>query len=439
MRFLRSLMTLALVCLVVVLGVIVWRHYTVGVAPTLEDPTAEATETVSMPPLEFGGEEETAAPGEIETPANAANMTLTVAGDIVCHTGLNAEALQDDGSYDYTQVFGDSASYIAAADYATTCLETTFPTTTDYTGYPMFKSPTGLASTLANLGFDLISTASNHCMDSYQSGLIATLDTLDANGLAHVGTYRTQEERDANSGITVSEVNGISIAWVAYTYGTNGLPVTGFEYAVNLIFTDYMDNLSIIDYDSLEADMEAARNLNTDLIIVYMHWGNEYYTTPVDYQYELADYLFQQGADIILGGHTHVPEPMELRTVTDLDGNEKTGFICYSLGNYVSCQNDRYTNLTAIININIEKNLDTGETYIRDVSYVPMFMVDLEDYGIYNAGWRYQLWDLHAAISDYESGNDRGVINDTLYNALLQGVEDIHSIFGAELDASYTG
>ncbi len=442
MKFLKVILSVVLAALVVVLGLVVWGNY------DLYRQEQAAIEAELNPPEEWEPSEDPLAEENqvqesdepVEVPENTTSMTLAYCGDIVAHSGLNSEA-QTDSGYDYTTLMGGASGYVSAADYAVCCLETTFPETTDYAGYPMFKSPKEWATSLSTLGFDMISTASNHCMDSYQSGLNATLDVLDENGLDHVGTYRSQEERDENNGIVVKEINGISIAFLAYTYGTNGIPVTGFEYAVNIFYNDYLTNLSDINYDLLEQDMAAARALDTDLIIVFMHWGYEYYTEPVDYQYELADYLFQQGADIILGGHTHVPEPMEVRTVTDIEGNEKTGYICYSLGNFVSCQNDRYTNLTAVVTLSIEKNLDTGDTYLKNVGYAPMFMVDLEDYGVYDAGWRYRLWDLHGAINAYESGDDLGVINTTLYDALLQGLEDIHSIFGAQFDVydeSYT-
>ncbi len=436
MKFLKGVLSIVLAALVVILGIVVWRNYDLyrdeQAAIEAEQNPVEEWQPEDNPLVSDNqlAEEPT---DPVEAPVNTTNMTLAYCGDLVAHSGLNSEA-QNGSDYDYTTLMGGAAGYVNAADFAVCCLETTFPDTTDYTGYPMFKSPKGLATSLKNLGFDLISTASNHCMDSYQSGLNATLDVLDENGLDHVGTYRSQEERDANNGIVVKEINGISVAFLAFTYGTNGIPVTGFEYAANIFFNDYLTNLSDINYDMLDEDMAAARALGTDLIVVFMHWGNEYYTEPVAYQYELADYMFEQGADIILGGHTHVPEPMEVRTVTDIDGNEKTGYICYCLGNFVSCQNDRYTNLTAVVNISIEKNLDTGETYIKNVGYAPMFMVDLEDYGVYDAGWRYKLWDLHAAINSYESGDNLGVINSTLYEALKQGLEDIHSIFGAEFD-----
>ncbi|NCC67106.1 MAG: CapA family protein [Clostridia bacterium] len=368
-------------------------------------------------------------PSPEPTPITA---TITVAGDIVVHQGMNDEAATDSG-YDYTQIFEDVAPYIADSDLALCCLETTFPASQAVSGYPMFKSPGQLAYDLKSVGFDLIATASNHCMDSYQSGLIDTLDVLDDAGLDHVGTYRTQEERDANSGIVVEDLNGITIAFLDYTYGTNGMPLTGFEFAANVYNKDYLTTLTDINYDFVAADMAAAKALDTDFIAVIVHWGNEYITTRQTWQTTFADFLFEQGADFVLGGHPHVPEPMEIRTVTDENGNEKQGFLCYCLGNLMSCMNDRYTDLTAILQLTVEKDPVTGQAKLNSVGYVPVAMVDAWDNGI-SPGWRYRLLDIHSAIDEYDSGDTRGYMSQTLYNNLTQGLDDMHSICGEDFD-----
>lgn len=430
-EILKGILSVALVALIAVLGVFVYKNYSLHVEQ--EKALLEAQATPEPVPSPTPSTEPT-----FTEPTNAANAKLAVCGDLVAHTGINLESKNLDGTYNYTSVMGGAQSFVSAADYAICTMETTFPDTTEYSGYPMFKSPASLATSLKSFGFDMINTASNHCMDSLQAGLVRTLDVLDQNGLDHVGTYRSQEERDKNNGILVKEINGVSVAILSFTYGTNAIPVTGFEYVANIFMKDYLTTVSDIDYDMLDSDMAEARALNTDMIIVMMHWGNEYYTEPVDYQKELADYIFKEGADIILGGHCHVPEPMELRRVTDNEGNEKTGFIAYCLGNFVSCQDDKYTDLTAVLNIDIQKNLDTGETYIKNVSYAPMYMVDLNDVNV-TSDWRYRLWNLQSAIADYQNGNNLGVINDTLYNSMCAGLDDIHRIMGADFDYCNNG
>lgn len=121
---------------------------------------------------------------------------------------------------------------------------------------------------------------------------------------------------------------------------------------------------SKVDYEMLDADMAAARALDTDIIAVVVHWGGEYVTGATQYQTSLADYFFEQGADLVIGGHPHVPAPMELRTIENEDGTTRTGFVCYCLGNLISCQTRPYTDLSAMVQMEITKDAETGEAYI---------------------------------------------------------------------------
>ena len=371
-----------------------------------------------------------AAPAPTPTP-EPLTVTLTLAGDLVMHEGLNTEARLPDGSYDYTRFFADVECYISEADYALCCLESSLTGGAIKT-YPLFTSPDGLAVSLKDVGFDLINTASNHAMDGHQSGLIRTLDVLDSLGLDHVGTYRTQAEYDENSGILVKEINGVSFAFLDYSYGTNGIPIYNYPYAVNLFSTSYMTTYVTPDYDKLASDMAAARALDTDIIAVSIHWGAEYQTEPSATQQRVADFLFEQGADLIIGGHPHVPQPMELREIDNGDGTKRTGFLCYCLGNLLSTMKSDYTYLTALARIELTKDPATGDTAITGCSYVPVMMVNLANYGTASAaGWQRQLWDIPAAIADYESGDDRGgIITPKLYDDLCQALADCESIFG---------
>ena len=365
---------------------------------------------------------------------NGITMRMAVAGDIVAHTGLNAEALRSDGSYDFTDVFSGAIPYLRAADFALADLETTFAGGEVFTGHPDFKSPDGLAESLSRFGIDMLVTANNHAMDAMRDGMIRTLNTIEREGMLHAGTYRTQSERNASQGVRVVNVNNIKLAFVSLTYGLNGRSIIGSPYITNLYASDYTDLSEKIDYKFVQDYMKAARDTESDLIVVTVHWGEEYEREPNEIQLELADLFFAEGADIILGGHTHVPQPIELRDIIDNEGNEKKGLVLFSLGNFVSTQNDPYTELTAIVNIDIEKNLDTGETYILDFDYVPMYMVDLEDHGITNAAWRHRLWDLHAAIDSYKNGDNLGVITPQFYETLQRCLLNLQTVLGPEYD-----
>ena len=310
------------------------------------------------------------------TPEPPTTATLAVCGDVMSHMPVTNDAWDETtGSYDYTPIFEAARPYVEGADYAVANLETTLSTQGPYSGYPAFKSPAALASDLKELGFDLMLTANNHCLDRGYYGLVSTLDQLDQAGLAHVGTARSEEEA-GTANIQVADVGGISVAFLGYTYGTNGIPLpSGKDYAVNLFNTDYMTTLSTPDTARLEADLAAARAMDTDLIAVMIHWGIEYQTTQNSYQEQLADLLIANGADLVLGGHSHVPQPIEMRTVTADDGTTRTGFVCYSLGNFISSQVDPLTDITAVLTVELERDNVTGKSSVTGWEYVPMRMV----------------------------------------------------------------
>ena len=407
------------------------------VIASLVKPNAPAEN--SAPPVVAGTLPPTDEPENTPEPSpehvNTVTSTLAVGGDIVMHTGLNGEAMGDTG-YDYVPIFGILKDFIASADYSVCSLVTTFAEGANYTAYPLFKSPTDLAASIAQVGFNLVNTATSHCVDSFKDGIDYTLDTLDAAGLSHVGTYRTQEERDASGNRYMADINGINVAFLAYTCDTNSVPVAGFEYAASICALDYLGGGTKIDYDLMQADISSAREAGADIVFVFMSWGTEFATEPNEQQVEIADFLFENGADIIIGGHCRVPQRMELRTVKDAEGNERTGFICYSLGNMLSCQNDEYTDISALVNIQLTKDTDTGEVWISDVSYKPIYMADLYDYGINDYGWHYRMVDLHAAINSYESGTPWEFITDDVYRDMADALEAGHEFFGAELDSA---
>lgn len=424
------------IVLITVLAAIVLVVAVIVIA-SLVKPNAPAEN--SAPPFVAGTLPPTDEPENTPEPSpehvNTVTSTLAVGGDIVMHTGLNGEAMGDTG-YDYVPIFGILKDFIASADYSVCSLVTTFAEGANYTAYPLFKSPTDLAASIAQVGFNLVNTATSHCVDSFKDGIDYTLDTLDAAGLSHVGTYRTQEERDASGNRYMADINGINVAFLAYTCDTNSVPVAGFEYAASICALDYLGGGTKIDYDLMQADISSAREAGADIVFVFMSWGTEFATEPNEQQVEIADFLFENGADIIIGGHCRVPQRMELRTVKDAEGNERTGFICYSLGNMLSCQNDEYTDISALVNIQLTKDTDTGEVWISDVSYKPIYMADLYDYGINDYGWHYRMVDLHAAINSYESGTPWEFITDEVYRDMADALEAVHEFFGAELDSA---
>ena len=340
-------------------------------------------------------------------------FTLTAIGDVMCHNTQFWDAyIKETDEYDFSYVFDDIYRYIKMSDIAVGSLETSFAgKERGYSNYPLFNTPDNLAYSLKKIGLDVLSTAGNHCLDMGFTGLSRTIDVLNDADISHVGTYKTQEDRDK---ILFKYVKGIKIAFVNYTYGTNGIPVpSDKEFCVNLINKDLM-----------KADIEKAKSQNADIIVACMHWGTEYRTSANDEQKELADFLFQNGVDIILGNHPHVLEPMEKRTVTLPDGTEKEGFVIYALGNFICDQNAENTRNSIILNLKVTKHLD-GKISIDKADYIPIYMYK----GATTSLRRMKLLDIEKEISDYETGVDTS-IGQATYNNLKTQLNKITSIVG---------
>ena len=426
----------AVIALAIIVAIVVFSFAGASDEPDVSaSPAVSGTQAPSVGPTPQPTEQTD--PEQVE--AGTTTATIAVGGDIVMHTGLNTEALTSDGTYDYTPIFGVLPDLISGADYAVCSLVSTLADGGEYTAYPLFRSPASLAGAISSVGFDLVNTATSHLADSYKDGIDYTLDALDNAGLAHVGTYRTQEERDSSGNRTMADINGISVAFLAYTCDTNNVPVSGFEYAASICATDYLTGGTEIDYELMDSDIAAAREAGADLVFVFMSWGTEFSTSPDDLQYEIADNLIASGADVIIGGHCRVPQPMEMRTVTLEDGTERTAFVCYSLGNLISCQNDEYTDISAILNLEITRDDASSETRVTDVSYRPIYMADLYDYGINDYDWHYRVVDLHAAIDAWESGDDWEFMTEEIYNDMVTALNAAHEFYGGQYDPLFEG
>lgn len=344
-------------------------------------------------------------------------FTMTALGDSLCHNTQYWDAYnKETDEYDFSYVYEDIIDYTQISDITIGSLETTFAgKEKGYSNYPTFNTPDSLATALKNIGIDVISLAGNHALDYGYTGLCRTIDVLDNVGISHLGTYKIEEDQEK---LLIENVKGVNIAFINYTYGTNGIPLpSGKEYCVNLI-----------DKNLIKKQIEQAKSLNVDIIVVCMHWGTEYRTTANLEQEELANFLFENGVDIILGNHPHVLEPMEKRTITLEDGTEKEVFVVYALGNFTADQRAEITRDSAILNLTITKNLD-GKISIDKVNYVPIYM-----YKNTNASThKFKILDIEKTIYEYETGANTA-IGSTTYKNLKTQLEKIKSILGEEIN-----
>ena len=344
-------------------------------------------------------------------------FNMAVTGDIMCHNTNFKDAYNSSTkSYDFSYYFTDVKKYLQEADITIGNLETTLSgAKRGYSGYPTFNTPEILAKNLKDAGFNIVTTANNHCMDKGYSGIESTIDFLDKADLAHTGTFKSKKDQET---ILIKNVKGVNIAFLSFTYGTNGIAIPKDKsYAVNLI-----------DKELIKSQIELAKKQNPDLICVSMHWGIEYQTKANKDQQNLADFLFKNGVDVILGNHSHVPQQMEKRTIKLDDGSTKDGFVIYSLGNFMANQNKQYTNDSAILKLQITKHKGDGKITIDKATYTPTYMYKNPS----NSTKKFKILDINTEIEKYES-KASGAVSKSLYNTLVAERKNIKRIIGDEI------
>lgn len=287
---------------------------------------------------------------------------ISAVGDLMCHNAQLDDARKSNGEYSFFHMFSLIKPFISEVDLAFANFETVLAgADKKFTGYPTFNSPDDYAIAIKDAGFDVLTTANNHCLDRGFYGLKRTIEILEELGFYRTGTFATEEESNQ---ILIVNVKGIRLAILAYTYGTNGInPPSGKYFSVA-----YMNS------SKMKEDIAGAKKLNVDKVVVCIHWGEEYQRYPNSNQKRIANELFEAGADIIFGSHPHVIQPMEVKTVVDENGKEKKVFIIYSMGNFISNQRKKYTDSGVIIRLRMIKNNKTGETIIDKIEYIPTYV-----------------------------------------------------------------
>lgn len=301
--------------------------------------------------------------------------TLTAVGDINISAALVDDALQPDGTYDFSSGFFDVAALLHQADLTVGNLELSFAG--EPFGQTTSSAPESLAITLRSLGFDILQTANSKTLSGGVKGLRSTLETVRAHGLEPVGSYASQAERKASNGVLIKDVNGIKIAFIAMTKGFDGMSIpSGNEYCTNVLYEDYDSVYSKVDKAQILSLVESAKSMDPDVIIALVHWGSEYRMTVSKTQESIADLMFQNGVDVILGSHSHMAGPMEFRNIVMEDGTEKQVFLAYSLGNFYASDPTAFAQESVILNMTFSKDRETGETTITKADYIPIYLTD---------------------------------------------------------------
>ena len=317
------------------------------------------------------------------TPYIVSTATVGSAGDILIHKPILEGASKGGDEYNFDKLFSYVSETARSYDYFVLNLETTLAGNEgrNYTTYPCFNSPDSLLDSLSLIGTDCLLTSNNHSYDTGASGFYRTVETVDAAGFDHTGTYASGDEKR----YIIEDINGINFGFICYTYETaynsstvkalNGITMNAeTSPLINSFDYDHIDTF----YTDIEAQLENMRNDGAEVLTVYMHWGDEYKTSPNSWQKKMAQKLCDMGVDVIIGGHPHVVEPVELLTSTD--GESKTVCI-YSMGNFVSNQrrevmgryNSGHTEDGAIFEMTFSKYSD-GSVYFEYVDVTPTWV-----------------------------------------------------------------
>lgn len=324
----------------------------------------------------------------------SSRVTLAAVGDIYLTDSMLQSASSASGSYDFISLFGDTVNTIAAADIALGNLEGSFAGSP----YTDGSYPDELAAALGNAGFDLLQTANSYSIQNGLSGLRRTKSVIEGEKLSALGTFSSAEDFQNNC-VTVREINGIRIAFVAFTKGLGSMSVpSGAEYCVNLLYSDYNGNYSRVDTDGIVAVLNQAKLLQPDVIVAALHWGSEDTSEISKTQQEIADLMLRNGVDVIIGSHSHRAGEIERRTVYSASGTSKETVIAYSLGDYCAVE-DGGMNVSLILRLEFTRDHASGVTTITDVGYTPIATVDLGA----EAKQRFAVLNMDNAIDLYES------------------------------------
>ena len=351
-------------------------------------------------------------------------VKLSFVGDLMVHSRQLYEAYNAGNStYNFEYSFQFVRDYISSADYAIGNLETVLGgKETGYTDFPAFNTPDAFAHALREAGFDMLTTANNHCNDRGELGIIRTIDVLDSLGLDHIGTYKSGEER---SNVFMREIKGIKFAFLSYTYGTNGIPLTpGKPYLAN-----------VMSEALIREDIERAKSQNADIIVVMPHMGDEYETHPAKAWQDWARFMLSCGADIVVASHPHVLQPMEFTGISSSSGKEPcNGFIAYSTGNFLSSQREPPTDAGMILNLYFQRD-EAGRAFLSNVSYIPTWVKFTNNSGHFDITV-FPVWD---ALDAVQNGNNLSLRESDILRLKLALKEQTKMFLGQQPALSHRG
>lgn len=444
-RSANTILRVLIALLILSTGVLIWLCVNITSMNTSRPqastaPTASPTEMTTEPePTETD-------PPETEPPEPehvVATATIGATGDILMHLPVVNTGLQGDGTYNFDSIFQFLNTYSSGVDYAVANLETTLCGTDNgykYSGYPQFNCPDEIIDGAKDAGFDMMLTANNHCYDTRRVGLLRTIGVIQDRGLEVLGTYEDPEAPK----YSIVEINGIKIGMLCYTYETP-VPENGYSGRayLNGLLIDREDEQRIASflpsnptpfYNEIQGYLDEMKEQGVEATVMFIHWGEEYLLNPIPYQKTMAQKLCDMGFDVIVGGHPHVVEPVELLTSTE-DPDHKT--VClYSMGNAVS--NQRYGNISRISTAHTEDGVwftftfskySDDTVYLESVDLIPTWVNLVTD------GRReYRILPLDYSLVD--DWKELFSLSDTSFGAAQKSYDRTMALVGEGIDAS---
>ena len=432
---------LLLLGLIAAAGFLAWLCYDmVNLAPenaqSTDQSVALPTETVAVTEE---APTETTVPPTTEPPQPEtviATATISSQGDLLMHKPVFDTCRQGDGTYNYESIFRYVKDTVSSYDYALANLETTFGGDDFvYQGNPAFNCPDGLVDSVVEAGYDMLLTANNHCGDTMAAGVKRTLEQIREKGLTAIGTQLNDEEPK----YAIVDVNGIKVGMVCYSWAysyngsavsMNGLTPIKADGTINF----FMNNNLPAFYEEVKQIMEDMKAAGAEATMMQIHWGLEYQLEENATQNKIAQNLCDIGFDVIVGGHPHVVQPMELLEST-VDPDHKTVCI-YSVGNAVSNQRSgyisqapgAYTEDGALFEVTFEKYSD-GKVYVAGTDVIPTWV------NMHTTGGVKEYNILPLADSTRESWRETFDLNDNTLGFAQKSYDRTMGIVGEGLEA----
>ncbi len=352
---------------------------------------------------------------ETEPPAEDTVIHLVAGGDINVTDKTVAAGAQASG-YDYTEVFLDIMPVLASADLTVVNFEGN-TVGTPY-GSDTVSAPTELLDALKNAGVDLVQMANSKAIANGMTGLAATLEAISEAGMQSVGAYATNADFNRSGGYVIREVNGIRIAFVAFTKGMDGMGLpSGSESCVNVLYTDYNSTYQSVDTASITSILRNVQAAEPDITIALLHWGSEFNAQLSSSQETIRDLLLENGVSVILGTHSHYVQAVEYSA-------EDGTLIAYSLGDLLGDADKAGTNYSVLLNIEITKDGTTGAVSVTGYEYVPVYLDDQTE-----SGGGIRILQVETGIESYEN-NSLSSISDEAYEGMLNALEKVNSRMG---------